>query len=95
MTVRRIWCAGRHYEVTGEGYRSEGKIEEIVGQVDSEVVNKIPVDLNQSNVLATLITNGFLNNNATLTLPVNEPYIKILEDRRRSKASHGVVTNGA
>ncbi len=37
MTVRRIWAAGRLYEVTGEGYRPEGEVREEGGQAVEEL----------------------------------------------------------
>ncbi|HMF31448.1 MAG TPA: cation-transporting P-type ATPase [Candidatus Lokiarchaeia archaeon] len=87
MTVRHIWCARRVYHVSGQGYNISGKIEEIENFGDGTENNLLPVNLDQSPVLYTLITNGFLNNNATLVPVVKDSAIMTGGEAARAKAN--------
>lgn len=56
MTVREIWAAGRHIEVTGTGYSPEGGLRE----------DGVPVGVKEGSVLAECLTAGALCNDARL-----------------------------
>lgn len=58
MTVKEIFCSGKFYEVTGEGYRPEGVF----------MLNGRPVNLETETALSETLKVGVLCNNAALYL---------------------------
>ncbi|VAW45817.1 Cation-transporting ATPase [hydrothermal vent metagenome] len=62
MTVQQLWCANRHFQVSGTGYQPKGDI----------LQDQHPIDVTQEPVLSQLLLAGLLCNDAQLKYKENQ-----------------------